>query len=1686
MAIKEQKLHWFLKVLIIGLCTIMCIGVTLCAAKSVSANETQKKKVRVGQFPYEGQLQMDSDGNYSGYGFDYLQEIARYTGWQYEFVTTDSWEASLQMLEKGEIDIMGAVMRSPQREKKLDFCNLPMMSGYGVLVTTLDNDTLPYGDFENIDVMHIGTIAGNQMVESFRRYSRTKDLNYKLTYYDTEQDLEKAIDRGEVEGALFTSVLRSPKFRVVAKFGENDSYFAVTKGNRKLLKQLNHAMGQIRFDNPYFNSDLNQKYFDLQAATPVSFSRKEQDYIRNSDPIKCTYNPSAKPISYYDEKSGEAKGIAIDIVGLIHEKTGLDFELIHSNSILNSVDTFKENGAALYLTKTQDFSWAQKNGAQLTKPYLGGYTVKVTDGNEPKKPVVAVYDLIFQNELIKSIIGQASEVKEYQTVSQCLDAVRKGQADTTFVNSTIMSYERDNPKYSNLQSVAIYGYTADTCIAVSDASDPELISILNKALGNISTSQINHIVAGNMREDHLSSLINFIYAHPLETNALVASLLLLIILVVFAFYRDRIKSAKILEKALYTDGLTGYENYAALAKDAPEIIKRKAQKYVLLYMDIHQFKTINDSFGYDAGDRVLKKLSKILADFIENEERFARVYADKFVLLLKDGPPEQLNERLEALSRELKTLSSGEFDLVNFLFSGGIYRLQNEAFDLDMAFDRANYAKGTLKEHFSNTFVFYDDVMRKQVLEEKALESSMLSALENKEFIPFYQPKVNALSGELVGAEALVRWNHEEKGYLAPSEFLPFYEKNGFIVQIDFAIFEAVCKHIKEWTSAGNEMVPVSVNFSRRHMQDEHFAQKLKEIVQHYQVSPSLLEIEITETIALDNVSTAVTFAESLKKCGFTISIDDYGTGYSSISFLQELPLDVLKLDKEFIQSAMNTRKAKDIMSHLVTAMRKNHIHILCEGIETKEQRDFIVSLNCQFVQGYFYAKPMPWDQFMEYMETSQLAGHDYLDFAPIGNFSEKEWANAQGFLGDIMPGWILGCYTEKGYPIFYISPEMLEALGYSETEFYHRAGKFFIDSLHPDDISMVLQAIDQKDLEEYSLKYRFRKADGSYIWIHGTGRKILTEEGKEALLGVCTDVTDLLSLQQEREALIETIPGGVCQTVITEQGLFIENATESFYDVIGHTPEQMKHLDNNLLSIVCDQDLPSVNDILVQALRENSSNCGGIMRIKYADESLHWASVRGTVQSDGERKRITIIGYNIDADMHEKQETQIARTKLNMALTMTDHAIYEYDVATASIYEQNGIYTYFPEDIDLNNIPEDVINRGLIHPEDEGRLQDMYVKINEGSAHAFCEIRVQKKNVEDDGSGYIWVRSILSTIFDEDGVPVKAVGIIEDIDRQKQFEHAFAKEEQYRMAVVASAILAYDVNLTEDTIDRIVGSTRERLLQVRENLKDPNSYTELITTAVGTMIIEEDRERFLNQLGRENLLNLYSHGIIEKEYEYRRLMPDKTELWIAAAIHLIPEQSTGDVLCFISYRDIQNKKMEEALLKDQAERDPLTGVYNRTSGEELIEQFLRNNSGDTLVHGLMMIDADRFKRVNDTYGHKYGDEVLIGISSAIIDTLRESDIVMRIGGDEFIVLVKNLKNSQIAEKIARKICQGISQVGCSADMDFKASVSIGIAIAPEHGSSFMNLYNCADKAMYEAKRRQGDHVVVFSGGGNE
>lgn len=436
---------------------------------------------------------------------------------------------------------------------------------------------------------------------------------------------------------------------------------------------------------------------------------------------------------------------------------------------------------------------------------------------------------------------------------------------------------------------------------------------------------------------------------------------------VISSYLIKLRTEETANELAKKDLLTRSNNLFSFIDEATKLIQKYPhQQYVLVYTDINNFKSINESYGYSEGNHILCILAENLASMLTEKETYGRISADKFIALLVYQNEEMLSVRLSELNTAMNSIQKTLSDNYKISLIMGLYLIRDDDIDISACIDRANIARKTITDRHKTKYVYFDESMKSRLSKQKEVEDIMEDALKNHEFVVFYQPKFRLDTNQICGAEALVRWQRNDGTMITPNNFIPIFEDNGFIVELDFYVLEQVCKKIRSLLDKNKRVVPISVNFSRMHLRDRMLVPKLTTVVKEYNIPPELIEVEITESALVDDNDYLLTILQDIHKNGFKLSMDDFGSGLSSLNLLRELPFDVLKLDKDFFQKGTTTPRERIIIEYIVKMGLELNMEIISEGVETKEQADFLRSIKCPVAQGYLYERPLPEKQFTE------------------------------------------------------------------------------------------------------------------------------------------------------------------------------------------------------------------------------------------------------------------------------------------------------------------------------------------------------------------------------------------------------------------------------------------------------------------------------------------------------------------------------------------------------------------------------------------------------------------------------------------------------------------------------------------------------------------------------------------------
>ena len=408
--------------------------------------------------------------------------------------------------------------------------------------------------------------------------------------------------------------------------------------------------------------------------------------------------------------------------------------------------------------------------------------------------------------------------------------------------------------------------------------------------------------------------------------------------------------------------LASMRKFRLFKKHVKSLLLSASKNIGFIQFDIRQFKIVNDLYGERIGDEILDFIKSRLNQVCNERQFFINLRSDVFMVVTEYDTEEELIEFIHILNAQISSYKN-----VKLQMTYGVYTVEDREMELRQMEDRAAMARKAAKQNAVSNILFYKEQFKETLYNRKFIEENMQAAITERQFMMYLQPKYSIAKNEIIGAEALVRWRHPERGMIFPNQFIPIIEDNGFIREVDYYIWGEACRFIKQCESEGIMTCPISVNVSRVHLRDNECIKVLSDLIKSTAIPKGMLELEITESVDDQAVSRK---AYQLKDEGYTLLMDDFGSGYSSLNILLETPFDVIKLDKRFMESMMVSGKGKLILEQVVSMADKLGLGLLAEGVETKEQVELLQRIGCDQVQGYYYAKPMPKEEFYELLRS--------------------------------------------------------------------------------------------------------------------------------------------------------------------------------------------------------------------------------------------------------------------------------------------------------------------------------------------------------------------------------------------------------------------------------------------------------------------------------------------------------------------------------------------------------------------------------------------------------------------------------------------------------------------------------------------------------------------------------------------
>ena len=724
--------------------------------------------------------------------------------------------------------------------------------------------------------------------------------------------------------------------------------------------------------------------------------------------------------------------------------------------------------------------------------------------------------------------------------------------------------------------------------------------VLRRMRGNVAYSQIPIVVETGETNQNIEMLALNLGAQdfitkPYNPGILLARLNNLI----------KLRETAATVNALQRDRLTGLLSRENFFQTAAERIKSKpAGYYVLSAVDVDGFKLVNDQYGTEKGDEVLKRLAKTVdKDCQDNGGVCGRIAGDKFIVLF---PREALDDEKNASLKRQASVFRGI--AVPLTISTGRYIVDDKSLSVSAMYDRAVIAQSTVKGRYDVHTAVFDDIMREQFLWERTVTGEMKSALQEGQFAVWFQPQYNHSTGALIGAEALVRWQHPTMGSIPPMKFIPVFERNGFVYEVDKFVWRNTCALLRKWIDMGRTPLPVSVNVSRYDILRADLIEVLTGYLEEYELPPGLLRLEVTESAFADDAGRIVTVVKALIDRGFTVEIDDFGSGYSSLNTLKDVPAQVVKLDMRFLEGGEDSGRGGNIVESVVRMIKWLGMSVLAEGVETENQANYLKSIGCNYIQGFLYARPMPADAY-EALCSGVTKEEKILEIKTVENLDNNAFWNPDSMDTLIFSSYVgAACIFEDNggdIEILRVSDGYVAMLG-SSVMTGDDVLKLDVNAhLTPEDVRSVRDAV-QRSMEtgdEVPGECVFLNLPGcpEKTYINVTFRTIAKTGERRLVYCINENITAQRQAEERRQvaearehklaeqltAIMENVDGGISAVTIIDGAVKYLFANERYYSILGYTKEQFDNEVKDAFHLVYQEDRARIQAIATDVLRK-------------------------------------------------------------------------------------------------------------------------------------------------------------------------------------------------------------------------------------------------------------------------------------------------------------------------------------------------------------------------------------------------------------------------------------------------------------------------------------------------------------------
>ena len=1138
--------------------------------------------------------------------------------------------------------------------------------------------------------------------------------------------------------------------------------------------------------------------------------------------------------------------------------------------------------------------------------------------------------------------------------------------------------------------------------------------------------------------------------------------------------KEQADAQAVLQYRLDHDSLTGIYSRDIFCKETSKmLVKNPKSNYILVSFDIEKIKLVNDLFGRKIGNEILKAIAVSLKILLSGNGTYARLESDRFAACFSES-------FLTLLEFQKKINDAIKFIIPNFtvICKFGAYKVVDTEVDIDIMCDRAHMALQTVKGDYSINYVYYNDQIHETLVLEQKIISDMEEALAGKQFEIYLQPIYSLSKMKPVSAEALVRWNHPEFGMISPGIFIPIFEKNGYIAKLDYFVWEQACRFLANRAKKNKDEISVSVNVSRYTLYDPDLSNKIIKLVKKYDINPLLLKFEITESAYTDNPKQLINTMVLLQKYGFKLLMDDFGSGFSSLNLLKNLNVDILKIDMKFLEDFETSSRGGSIFTSVVRMAKWLNIPVIAEGVETKAQLEFLRGVGCDSIQGYYFSEPLSIKEFEEHLLKnidlnidSAPKIREEMEFDELFNGNKMLTSLFNSFVGGI------GIYefSPAGLEVIRVNDRYYEVMGYNPQTLFSE-GRNILNQLYSEEDKNILiegckKAIKGEKVDEITIR-RYHADGNTLMWLNSSIRHLGGDGEIQILCITSSDITE----NKKNEMLLEKQSEDLNLNRSIIQGLY----NNVLCGIIQYTYDDLKIL--NINDEACRiQGYPN-KDALYRSMQKSKEE---------KEENPQYIELKSYLEKYKETgKRVSFVHEFIKGDGNEGW----AKGNIDIGIGFDGEKIIQcvfIDISDQKIKERESIESIrIIEDI-YNNVPCAIMqftiekkpklincNEATVELYGYESFDELKIALNENvfkhlhhdefdmaneNIKTVLSSQVKRdflyKLTRKDGSIF-WAQGTIHKTKSMSGQEVLEIVFIDVTDTVQKNRQKTKINELYKLLMEDSQVIIFDYDPTEDKMNHTIF-----LVDGRRSEKTISNYLKTIKQNTG---IHPEHKCVL-----KNTIKKACEKPCIGSVEYVADFNNKGYRWYRVEYKTI-EDEEKNVFRFIGRAyDIQDEIQHAQALKKRAETDYLSGLLNRATAKEMIDKKLRNFKKEEKF-AFLLIDIDKFKAINDEYGHLKGDEVIKEIGMTIKEEFREEDVVSRIGGDEFGVFFSIKKTNSSAFRKSTELIKKINALSEKENIDLPVSISVGIAIAPDNGDAFDMLFAKADKAMYDAKNKGG------------